>query len=144
MNKKRTYGLKDFVIEESTIPPARPIKLMDGSWGVFVSHEDLPELRNHLIVSVQTKGGKTWFARLVTREHKDKEGVSFSTSARRIDLATEAEARYILYRQRLVEVSQGKLFRSSDVVLPDQNEKLFPKYSRNYSKGRRRVRSRSR
>ena len=28
---------------------------MDGSWGVFVSHEDLPELRNHLIVSVQTK-----------------------------------------------------------------------------------------
>ena len=55
MNKKRTYGLKDFVIEESTIPPARPIKLMDGSWGVFVSHEDLPELRNHLIVSVQTK-----------------------------------------------------------------------------------------
>ena len=144
MNKKRTYGLKDFVIDESTIPTARPIKLMDGSWGVFVSHEDLPELRNHLIVSVQTKGGKTWYAQLVTREYTDKQGVAFSTAARRIDLTIEAEARYLLYRQRRVEMSQGKLFLSSDVVIPDQHERIFPNYSKNHSKKPHKLRQRSR
>ena len=115
---------------------------MDGSWDVFVSHEDLPELRNHLIVSVQTKGGKTWYAQLVTREYTDKQGVAFSTAARRIDLTIEAEARYLFYRQRRVEMSQGKLFRSSDVVIPDQHERIFPNYSKKHHKLRQRSRSR--
>ena len=144
MNKKRTYGRKDFVIDESTIPAARPIKLMDGSWGVFVSHEEIPEVRNHLIVSVQTKGGKTWYAKLATREHEDKQGVAFSTDERRIDLTIEAEARYLLYRQRRVEMSQGKLFRTSDVVIPDQHEKIFPNHSKNSSRRRPKQRKRSR
>ena len=144
MNTKRTYGLKDFVIEESSIPEARPIKLPDGSWGVFLSHEEMSELRNHLLVSVKTKGGKSWYARLETREHTDEKGVSFSTTTRRIDLTTEAEARYVLYRQRLVDISRGKLFRTSDVVIPDQHEKIYPNHSKNYYKGKRRTRSRSR
>ncbi|MCY3630767.1 MAG: hypothetical protein OXG94_12275 [Bacteroidetes bacterium] len=126
MNKKNTYDRDDFAIDKAAIPRAQPVKLMDGRWGVLVSHKHVPELRNHLIVSVQTKGGKSWYAKLVHRVHTDKQGVSFTTTGRRIDLNIEAERGHLAYRERQVAIAQGQLFRSSDVVLPNQNEKMVP------------------
>ncbi|MXZ58136.1 MAG: hypothetical protein F4Z16_06600 [Rhodothermaceae bacterium] len=140
MNKKKTYDLEDFAIDEATIPRAQPVKLMDGRWGVLVSHKHVPELRNHLIVSVQTKGGKSWYAKLQDRVHTDKQGVSFSTTGRRIDLKIETEEGHHAYRERQIAIAKGKLFRSSNVVLPDQNEKLV----QDSSKGRRSTRPRQR
>ena len=125
---KRSFGLRDFSIDADAIPAAKPARLRDGSWGVLLTHDQMACLRNHMIVQVTTKGGKEWFARLDGREDEDETGVYFSIATRRIDLAIEAEAKYLQYRQRLVDVAQGALFPASDRIVPDQNERVYSEY----------------